>query len=206
MSWAKADGWCTDRARSIASDIANIDGLFCGPAVVGWIAAVWNLEFKGRSYDYMDRLSDKGLFPDGPRNFFGGGDLPGWQTSVNAILERETQGDLGLGDDTHYKYGTIHDKLEGPAILPKDKFPDIPMIVRMKGPQFIDQLHYVALYKSEKKVVDWACDKIQFYWQDNGFYGANDGGNSGLYKSDWRSVCLNGFVFGSKKVVVKDPA
>lgn len=190
MGWSRANTWDTDRAKSIAQEIADVGG-YCGPAVVAWIAAVWNLD-KGRSYDYTTRLKDKSLFPNGPRNFFRGGDIPKWQTSLNAILKRETHDDLQLSDDTYYRYGTIHDELEDH---------DMPIIIRMKGRAFVDQLHYVTLYKSEKNVRDWKTDLIQFYWQDNGVYGRDDKGNSGLYKDNWRNVGTGFFTFGAKRVV-----
>ena len=73
---SRANHWCTDSARAMASQISSINGLYCGPTVVGWIAAVWNIDVKHRPYDYMTRLPDKKLFPDGPRAFKSNADLP----------------------------------------------------------------------------------------------------------------------------------
>jgi hypothetical protein len=101
MGWSKANKWCTASARQIAADIAGVSGLYCGPTVVGWIAAVWNLNIKKRPYDYMARLKDSNLFPDGPRKFHG--KPPGFQRSLNDILGRETKGDLHLWKNTLHK-------------------------------------------------------------------------------------------------------
>lgn len=195
MSWSIAELWDEQPAKDIARDIADIQGLFCGPAVVGWIAAVWN-KSKGRNYDYLTRLSDKRLFPDGPRAFKSNADLPGidiYQAPLNEILLRETNNELYLADATHYRYGTIHDELEKH---------DMPIIIRMKPAGLLDGLHYVTLYKSEKDVRTMRPDRIQFYWQDNGVYGRIDDGNPGLRKEPWRNIGLTGsFTFGAKRVV-----
>jgi hypothetical protein len=112
---SRANHWCTDSARAFASQISTINGLFCGPAVVGWIAAVWNIEVRKRQYDYMQRLKDKDLFPDGPRAFKSKADLPLadlYQSPLHTILKRETNNELGLTGNTIRKYGSIHDELE----------------------------------------------------------------------------------------------
>ena len=195
MSWSIAELWEEQRAKDIAREIGNHDNirtLYCGPAVVVWIAAVWNLN-RGRSYNYMSRLADKNLFPDGPRDFTTTGSVPGFQNSLEAILKRETDKELHLSNDTYYRYGSIHDQLERH---------DMPIIIRFKGSGFTDGLHYVTLYKSEKDRRAWRPDRIQFYWQDNGTYGKRDIGNPGLYKSEWRTIGLSGsFKFGAKRVV-----
>jgi hypothetical protein len=199
MSWSIANLWDEQPAKDIAEDIAQISGLYCGPAAVGWIAAVWNRK-QGRPYDYRTRLRNKTLFPDGPRRFFG--EAPGFQTSLNALLKRETDNELKLSDDTHYKYGTIHDKLEQY---------DMPLIIRMftnpmsslitNPDNIMDGLHYVSLYKSQKNVRIFRPDQIEFYWQDNGLYGTRNGGNPGLYSTGFRSVGYNTFKWGAKRVV-----
>lgn len=191
MPWARANKWDTEDAREIASSIAGIRGLYCGPAVVGWIAAVWNLR-KGRSYDYMTRLKDKDLFPDGPRNFFGRPSaLKGlsWQKSLNEILKRETEDDLKIADNTLHKYGSIHNELERH---------DLPLIIRMYPD--MPGLHYVTLYKSFKDVRSMKFDTIKFFWQDNGLYGRKDGKNPGLYNTDDRAVGESQFAFGAQRV------
>jgi len=189
MSTSIANLWNTEYSKDAARKIASISGLYCGPAVVGWIAAVWN-HHKGRPYDYMARLRDKHLFPDGPRDFTGKSDLPEFQNSLKSILLRETHNELTFDSDTYRRYGELHGKLEEY---------DMPIVIRMKAKHFTNGLHYVTLYKSEKKERDWKEDQIQFYWQDNGFYG-NDGGNPGLHQTDWRNVGQHIFFWGAKQV------
>jgi len=190
MSVSTANLWDTEAAKDIAREIATIQRVYCGPAVVGWIAAVWN-HHVGRPYDYMKRLQDKKLFPDGPRDFTGAINLPKFQTSLKSILMRETENELSFSEDTHYRYGTIHDQLEEH---------DMPIVIRMHGPEFSDGLHYVTLYKSEKQVRPWKLDLVKFYWQDNGVYGSRNGGNGGLYATEWREVGENVFTFGAKPI------
>lgn len=184
MGWAKADAWCTPSGERYAKEIADINGLYCGPTVVGWIAAVWNIDVQGRQYDY---LSLKSRFPDGPRRFFG---KPlGFESSLNDILQQETNGELCLSKQIMRRYGSIHDQLEDH---------DMPIIICMYPDQIT--LHYVTLYKSQKKKVKLGLDKIQFYWQDNGLYGSLDDGNPGLYKTVWREVGQSVFTWGAHRV------
>lgn len=188
MGWSKANRWCTSSAGRYASDIAQINKLYCGPTVVGWIAAVWNIDVKNRSYDYLKRLSDKKLFPNGPRKFFG--KPPGFERSLNDILQRETNGELKFSTSMLHKYGSIHEELERR---------DMPIVICMY-PDSIS-LHYVTLYKAQKKVKSLALDRVQFYWQDNGLYGSLNDGNPGLYKTAWRNIGASGFVWGASRVV-----
>lgn len=184
----EADLWDTRRAKKIAREIAEQStGNNCGPAVVVWIAAVWNLH-KGRSYDYVGRLTNKSLFPDGPRRFTGS--APGFQSSLNAILKRETNNELKL-TATYFRYSTIHKRLE--------RY-DNPIIIRMWGFEFLDGLHYTALYKTRYRKRRFRVDKIKFYWMDNGNYGRRNGGNPGLYGTGWRNVGINVFPAGAKRV------
>lgn len=104
MSWALANEWNSPIAKEIARDISTISGLYCGPAAVGWIAAVWN-NSKGRTYEYKKRLKDKDLFPDGPRPFHT--DLPGFQTNLSDTLRRETNNELRLAREIYFRYGTL---------------------------------------------------------------------------------------------------
>ena len=188
MGWAKANIWCTEEARDLADAIARINYLYCGPAVVGWIAAVWNKQVKGRAYDYKGRLQDKKLFPDGPRKFFGKPEK--FQRSLNDILLRETEGELGFSKDMLHKYGTIHDRLEQH---------DMPIVICLCPDDFV--LHYVTLYKSQKDVVNGGLDRIKFFWQDNGLYGGENDGNPGLYRTGWRSVGESAFTWGAGRVI-----
>ena len=205
MAFGIASLWDTSAAKKIAWELADI-GSYCGPAVVVWIAAIWNLHKKNRSYDYASVLRDRDRFPDGPRNFDGNG--PGdlswlglgddlrWQKGLSEVLQRETRGDLKLGSNTFYGYGEIHREL---------KEHEMPVVIRMKGPNFTDSLHYVCLYKSEKKKISGGRDEIQFRWQDNGFYGrtSDPDNNPGLHKTGWRKIGLTGsFKLGAKRVVL----
>ena len=44
-------------------------------------------------------------------------------------------------------------------------------------------------------------DEIQFFWQDNGLYGGENGGNPGLYKTAWRGIGWSEFVWGARRVL-----
>jgi hypothetical protein len=201
ISVSKANMWCTSAAEDIAADIVNrvsTPRLYCGPAAVAWIAAVWNRKVK-RPYDYLKRLANKSLFPDGPRDFTDEYSLAllGLKKAVlkedlRSVLLRETEGELTLGKSTHYRYGTIHDKLEEM---------DYPIIIRMGSSEFWNGLHYVTLYQSDKENRRLKLDRIKFHWQDNGFYGRSNGGNGGLYVTAWRDVGQSAFAWGSKQVV-----
>ena len=181
-----ANRWCTESARQVADRIAEIPGLYCGPVAVGWIAAVWNIDVKKRSYDYLSRLANKKLFPDGPRKFHG--KPPGFQRSLNDILGRETDGELQLWQNALHSYSGIHEELEK-----KDR----PIIICMY-PEDVG-LHHVALYKSEKKEINLGVDQIKFYWMDNGLYGRRNRGHPGLYSTGWRKI-LSLFTWGAERV------
>ena len=189
MGWALAGRWNSPIAKEIAREISTISGLYCGPAAVGWIAAVWN-NSQGRPYEYMRRLKDKGLFPNGPRPFRL--DLPGFQTNLSDTLRRETNNELKLAGELYFRYGAIHNALE--------KY-EMPIIIRMLAPKLIDGLHYVTLYKSEKQPEQHMRDRIQFYWQDNGLYESNNGVDAGLTKTDWKKERLKLLFWGAKRVV-----
>ncbi|MBA4058745.1 MAG: hypothetical protein C0490_28770 [Marivirga sp.] len=185
MSLALAELWDTPLSKQIAGEISSISGLYCGPAAVVWIAAVWN-NMQGRSYDYKLRVKDKKLFPDGPRPFHI--DLPGFQRNLNDLLSQETNHELKLSAEICFKYRSIHNMLLNSTM---------PVIVRMLAPRLIDGLHYVTVFKSETSDRDGL---IQFYWQDNGLYGSN-AANSGLSKSNWKNANSNFFLWGASGVV-----
>jgi len=189
MSWALAIEWNSPVAKEIARDISTISGLYCGPAAVGWVAAVWNTSM-GRPYEYKKRLKDKGLFPDGPRPFHP--DLPGFQTNLSDMLRRETNNEIKLAGEIYYRYSAIHDAMK--------KY-EMPIIIRMLAPELKDGLHYATLYKSEKHHELHKLDQIQFYWQDNGLYKSNDGVGAGLSKTNWRNTGFGFFFWGAKRVV-----
>lgn len=186
MSLALADLWDTPISKKIAGEISMVSGLYCGPAAIVWIAAVWNFQH-GRHYDYKARLKDKNLFPDGPRPFHL--DLPGFQKNLSSLLLRETHHELKLSPEVYFKYSSIHNSL---------RKSNMPVIVRMLAPRLIHGLHYVTVYKSETRDTD---NMIQFSWQDNGLYG-NDPKDSGFSKSGWSSV--NFFFWGASGVVRND--
>lgn len=186
MSLALADLWDTPISKKIAGEISMVPGLYCGPAAVVWIAAVWNYQ-QGRPYDYKARLKEKKLFADGPRPFRV--DLPGFQKNLSSLLLRETDRELRLSREVYFKYNRVHEALQ------KSK---MPVIVRMLAPRLIHGLHYVTVYKSETRESDHT---IQFYWQDNGLYG-NTPKNSGFSESGWRNVDTNFFFWGGMGVVV----
>lgn len=185
--------WNSLKAKEVAREISSLSGLYCGPAAVAWIAAIWN-HHKGRSYDYMKRLRDKALFPDGPRPFHF--DLPGFQTNLSELLLRETQHELMLANKTYYRYNALHDAL--------GQF-EMPIILRLPAPKLKDGLHYVTLYKSEKQPVSSGTDRIQLYWQDNGLFANPHEGNAGLTRTEWRTIQLHNFVLGAKRVMVVKP-
>lgn len=189
MSWATTKEWNTTQAFEIARKISSIPSLYCGPAAVGWIAAVWNIS-KGRPYDCVPRLMDKNLFPDGPRPFHQ--DLPGFQMNLSDLLKRETHNELKLSREIYHRSGSIYEAMEKH---------EMPIIIRMLSPRITDGLHYVTLYKSEKHHEQRKPDSVQFYWQDNGPHGNKKGLRAGLSRTDWKNAGLNMFFWGAKRVV-----
>jgi len=188
MSWAAAAEWNTRESVEIAFNISSLSSVYCGPASIVWIAAVWNQQ-KGRPYRYLDRLKDKSLFPDGPRLFHG--IVPGFERSLNYLLIRETQGELRIASDIYFTHTAIHDALI------ENK---MPMIVRMKAPKFRDGLHYVTLYKSEKSDAADESGQLKFHWQDNGLYGGES--SHGISASSWKSARGSFFFWGAKRIMV----
>jgi len=188
MSWASAAEWNTHQAVEIAFNISSLPSVYCGPASIAWIAAVWNQQ-KGRPYRYIDRLRDKSLFPDGPRLFHG--IVPGFEKSLNDLLIRETEGELRIAREIYFGPRALH----GSLIENK-----MPMIVRMKAPKFRDGLHYVTLYKSERRDARDESGQLQLHWQDNGLYGGES--SRGLSASSWQSARGSLFFWGAKRIVV----
>lgn len=182
--WSIANKWDTTRSKQIATDIANIRGLYCGPAVVVWIAAVWN-EDKGKPYDYVREAN---ALADGPRFFHGNW---GSRKSLNVLLSRATDGQLKLKNKTYFSKSLIYKLLEDY---------DNPFILRLQAPRFIDGLHYTSIYKARKHEIRWQPDKVKFYWQDNGVYGRRNRGNPGLYGTRY-SLIGGVYLFGAKRVV-----
>lgn len=188
MSFGFARAWDTPVSKQIAADISSMAGLYCGPATVVWIAAVWN-NLQGRSYDYKARLKDRKLFADGPRAFHL--NLPAFQKNLNDLLLAETDHELKLSREIYFNYRSIYEIV---ATY------NMPVIIRMPAPKFKDGLHYLTVYKAEMNENSKHRDQIQFYWQDNGVYGDN-AASSGLSKSGWRSVRSNFLFWGASRVV-----
>lgn len=186
MSTVEAGKWNSPFAFEAARRISSIPSLYCGPASVAWIASVWN-ESKGRKYDFSKRLSDKALFPDGPRAFHGR--LPGFQLSLNDLLLRETNGELKLSRETYFSSRSIHNVLSEYQL---------PVILRIRGRKLKDGLHYITLYKSEVSTIK-ESESIEFRWQDNGLLGVHHGvatGNGSTIRKPSHK-----FIWGAKRVV-----
>jgi hypothetical protein len=184
MSVSSAHKWCSPVALSLANTIATSPGVYCGPASVAWIAAVWN-GLKGRRYDVMDRLRNKSLFPDGPRDFHH--DIPGFQMNLSDLLRRETQNELKLDSRLYFSHSTIHSLLGSSSM---------PFIIRMPSSRIKDGLHYVTLFRSVPGV------PYDFYWQDNGIYRSNEKIGEGLSKSRNTSRGVHFFPWGAKRVTL----
>ena len=191
MGLAIAGLWNSQASKNIARNLEklHVNGETCGACAVIWIAAVWN-QAHDRPYDYRTRL--KSVRPGWRRVQ---GSTPEHMTSLSALLEQETDGDLRFSTDSVHRYGVLHHEL---------KKHGTPIIVGMRGT--LDprrHRHYVALYKSAKKERR-GFDKIKFYWQDNGRYGSQDRRNPGLYETDWRRVGLSFFHTGAHQVEIVD--
>jgi hypothetical protein len=181
--------WTSSVAKGIAREISAISGVYCGPATVGWIAAVWNFQ-KGIPYDYKTRLKDKDLFPDGPRAFRL--NVPGFELNLSDLLRRETQNELKLSDESYFHFSTIHDSLLRS---------EMPVVVRMRAPNLVDGLHYVTVYQSERKLFGADDARIQMYWQDNGLRANRFENNPALTRTKWTKTGPRAFVLGAKQVV-----
>ena len=183
MVSALAAKWNTEFAFAAARQISFMSSVYCGPATAVWIAAVWN-QLKGRPYD-LDRLNDKKLFPDGPRMFHGR--IPGFQLSLNDLLLRETNGELKIAHETYFRVDTIHRLLEDH---------ELPVIIRLKGPNIKNGLHYMVAYRSDIHEEGDKKKNIQLYSQDNGLFGVGD---SGLSKATFDKMSRV-FVWGAKRI------
>lgn len=176
--------WSSLIAADIAGKIASRYGVYCGPASIVWIAAVWNF-YKGRPYAYLDRISDKELFPDGPRPFTGY--IPGFQLNLSDLLRRETQGELRLSDKTYFGYDSIHRNVQAAAM---------PMIIRIPSVSFRNGLHYVTFFQSEI-----TNQTFRFHFQDNGVYKSDIKQIEGLGIMTRGKGALNIFPWGAKQVI-----
>lgn len=176
--------WNSEFARNAARRIASLSGVYCGPAAVAWIAAVWNAK-SNLSYDYIGRLKDKQLFPDGPRTFTRA--LPGFQTDLDQTLLRETHGALRLSKERYYRYDVIHEL---------NRVSDMPFIVRIPTASIRNGLHYVTLFKCF-----FAGETFTCYWQDNGVYKSDEETQQGISVSKRNAERAAFFPWGARQVI-----
>jgi len=181
---AAASLWNTESASLLARRIAAIPGLYCGPAAIAWIAAVWNAH-QGVPYAFNERLKNKALFADGPRTF--AHSLPVFQTDLNHALFRETYGHLQLSQERYYRYETIHR-------LMRDT--DMPFVVRIPTASLRDGLHYVTLFRTVMTDTTFRC-----YWQDNGVFKSDELMHEGISVSIRSANKYPFFFWGARKVV-----
>jgi hypothetical protein len=179
-----ANLWSTDSAYDAARRIASLRGVYCGPAAVVWIAAVWNAS-NNISYPYLERLQSKTLFPDGPRAF--NHSIPGFKVDLNQTLLRETQGALMLSRERVFKFAALHRMLDEN---------NMPIIVRIPTASVRDGLHYVTLFKSVFRGTDF-----RFYWQDNGVFRSDEHIQDGISVSVRKSGNLALFPWGARQIV-----
>ena len=177
--------WNSEFALQVAQRIEGISGIYCGPAAVVWISAVWNAT-ANVPYDYQTRLRDKKLFPDGPRSF--SHFVPGFKSDLDQILRRETHGQLGLSTRRHYQYRDIHELIGSLQM---------PFIVRIPTASIRNGLHYVTLFKS----VFTADNTFKCYWQDNGVFHSDEKMQHGISVSLRKSDRMAYFPWGARQVV-----
>jgi hypothetical protein len=178
-----ATQWNSEFAFTVARRIASLRGVYCGPAAVGWIAAVWNAT-SGVSYDYLTRLKNKQLFPDGPRSFTH--DLPGFKDDLDRTLQRETQGALRLSAKRYYRYKDIHASIRAR---------EMPFIVRIPTASIRDGLHYVTLFKTIFTDTAFRC-----HWQDNGVFRSDEPMQEGISLSIRNAGSIPFFPWGARQV------
>jgi hypothetical protein len=175
--------WNSEFAFTVADRIASVHGLYCGPAAVAWIAAVWNAK-AGQSYDVLKRLRDKTLFPDGPRAFIH--NLPAFKSDLNSILLRETHGQLRLSQERYYRYDIIHQRIRATGM---------PFIVRIPTASLRDGLHYVTLFQTIRTDTSYRC-----YWQDNGVFHSDESMQEGISVSIRSAKPSPFFFWGARQV------
>jgi hypothetical protein len=176
--------WNTDSAYDVAWRIASLRGVYCGPAAVAWIAAVWNA-FNNIPYPYLERLQNKTLFPDGPRAF--SHSIPGFKIDLEQTLLRETQDALKLSRERVFTYAELH------RLLGEN---NMPIIVRIPTASIRDGLHYVTLFKSV-----FSGTAFRFYWQDNGVFRSDEHIQNGISVSVRKSDGIALFPWGARQVV-----
>lgn len=185
---SEASLWTTEYALRVARQIASLPGVYCGPASIVWIAAVWNAHV-GRPYHPLARLQDKLLFGDGPRTF--AHELPGFREDLSQTLYRETQGQLKLSSEIIFRYRHIHQALGRERM---------PFIVRIPTASLRDGLHYVTVYKSV-----FTGDSFLFSWQDNGVFRSGEKLQEGMHRATRPSNRASFFFWGARQVVRVNP-
>jgi hypothetical protein len=176
--------WNSEFAINVARRIASLRGVYCGPAVVAWISAVWNAKAEV-PYDYIGRLQNKQLFPDGPRSFIHS--LPGFKDNLDRTLQRETHGALRLSHKRIYRYQDIHEMI---------REDEMPFIVRIPTASIRDGLHYVSLFKTIFTDAAFRC-----YWQDNGVFRSDEELQGGISVSIRQVRGIPFFPWGARQVV-----
>jgi hypothetical protein len=176
--------WNSEFAANVARNIASLKGVYCGPAVVAWISAIWNAKAEV-PYDYISRLQNKQLFPDGPRSFTHF--VPGFRYNLDRTLQRETHGALRLSQKRMHRYQDIH------ALIREH---EMPFIVRIPTASIRDGLHYVSLFKTILTEGSFRC-----YWQDNGVFQSDEELQKGISLSVRQVRRPPLFPWGARQVV-----
>lgn len=182
---AAASRWNTEYAFNVARRIASLNGVYCGPAAIAWIAAIWNAG-AGKPYDYVERLNNKKLFANGPRSL--ASHVPGFPGNLDALLQRETHGALALSTERYFRYTTIHDRI---------RTGELPLVVRIPSASLRDGLHYVVLFKSIH-----TDHTFRFFWQDNGVFKSQEFIQPGISLSVHSAKQFPFFAWGARQVVV----
>lgn len=185
---SEATLWTTPYALRVARQIASLRGVYCGPASVVWIAAVWNAH-AGIPYHPLARLQDKLLLGDGPRTFAHW--LPGFRENLSETLYRETQGQLKLSSRVVFRYRQLHEALGRE---------NMPFVVRIPTASLRDGLHYMTVYKSEV-----LGELFQFYWQDNGVFRSGEKIQEGIHRIVRPANRVSFFFWGARQVVRVNP-
>jgi len=182
-SVSTANLWNTEYAFHVARQIAALRGVYCGPAVIAWIAAVWNAN-SNVPYDYLGRLKNKTLFDDGPRAF--AHTVPGFRNNLDETLRRETQGQLRLSAKRSFRLEHIHTLIAQSGM---------PFIVRIPLVSLRDGLHYATIFKTEVKQQVYRC-----YCQDNGVISSGEKLQEGISVTTKRTGSLAFCPGGARQV------
>jgi hypothetical protein len=114
------------------------------------------------------------------------GRMPGFQQSLDHLIERETWGELKIAHESYFRIETIHNVLHQYAM---------PVIIRITGSTIRNGLHYVTLFNSHKVRQPDGSHLFELWWQDNGLFGTHAGFCRNIFKG--RTV----FPWGAKRIV-----